>query len=292
MKKFLFALCIVMSCAAEHPQLSPEDSATAEKGLYWLIAGGFCFYKAAGQLMCHLSSDTEYEVLGMRKLSPEFKERVERLVNDLGITEQLEFRRFNKKSECGSPAAASSRCLYFEEKACAACSDQELRAIIAHEYAHLKERHNTVSLVTFLALPFLAQALISGYLTVSAKLIESIPDTKYRWIVHFVHKPFEWLLSSPLGTCYISTALAIKLSRYQEYRADRYAVQMHPENRDGLISFFAQCAHDDLMFADRDGMTHPALNKRIAALQRDDEELVALSEFEIHNGKNTSTSVA
>ncbi len=28
--------------------------------------------------MCLLSSDTEYEVLGMRKLSQEFKERVER----------------------------------------------------------------------------------------------------------------------------------------------------------------------------------------------------------------------
>lgn len=151
-------------------------------------------------------------------------------------------------------------------------TQDEIEAVIAHELAHLSERHSTV--MTFL------QGMAMPLVVPAALLVGSMISLLYGvrgFRVYFVNAYSLFSLSLfPLTSILIAL-----VSRHWEYRADAIAAQLvgsdryiaalrclhgmffqHPD----LLSMTVMAAHENRR--DEWALSHPGLHKRIAALHR------------------------
>jgi len=140
--------------------------------------------------------------------------------------------------------------------------------IMAHEMAHYVEKHIYIGIAGYLLLSF-----VGLYLT--AKLL--------KWLVErfgpiFNISSWKNISSLPLILCIISilsfasSPLSNAVSRYQETRADRYAIEM-TRNREAAIDTFQQLTITGLSQVNPPALvkwfryTHPSMLERITFLE-------------------------
>ncbi len=137
-------------------------------------------------------------------------------------------------------------------------TDDEVRAIAAHEVAHLRYRHPLRALIYSLLLILLIIAMtfiIRGYVPREAPLGP------------LIHSPFLICLASPL----ISVFWTNPRSRKHEFEADQFAAELVGDADVVIrallkIAEFSHSVHELNMF-DQTAATHPSFRRRVKALQ-------------------------
>jgi Zn-dependent protease with chaperone function len=150
--------------------------------------------------------------------------------------------------------------------------DDEILFIMAHEMAHYVEKHIYIGIAGYLALTFVGLWLISRLMN---------------WIVrrwgHFLKissvdsissLPLFLLLTAVL--LFASSPISNYISRYQETRADRYAIEM-TENKEAAISAFQELTRAGLSQVNPPLLvkwlryTHPSMLERISTIEQNDK---------------------
>lgn len=274
-------LCLITNNELQADFSTPAQEEQTLTGIYWLLAGSYCWHTAGIRIAAACATKFEYESLGMRKLTPDMELRVRKLLDDLHIDPEhtISLRRFNTSAECGTPAAATSHTIYINQEECATYSDKELRAILAHEWTHLSEKHVTISIPLYICIPFLAEGIVRSTLWLGNEAIKSVTSWKVKLACNAVHAACSWVAATGLPTCLLAMSVSSYLERYSEYRADKQAAVLHADNTQGLIQSFKRLAQDNPAAIDRCSLTHPSLRNRIQALggtAEDEAELDAL----------------
>lgn len=154
--------------------------------------------------------------------------------------------------------------------------DDEILFIMAHEMAHYVEKHIYIGIASYLAFTFVGLWLI-------ARLMNWIVQ---RWghmlkiaaVDHLSSLPLFLLLTAVL--LFASSPLSNYMSRYQETRADRYAIEM-TGNREAAIGAFQELTRAGLSQVNPPLLVkwlrygHPSMVERISMIEqtKDNKEI-------------------
>lgn len=147
--------------------------------------------------------------------------------------------------------------------------DDEILFIMAHEMAHYVEKHIYIGIASYLALTFVGLWLI-------ARLMNWIVQ---RWghmlkiaaVDHLSSLPLFLLLTAML--LFASSPLSNYMSRYQETRADRYAIEM-TGNKEAAIGAFQELTRAGLSQVNPPLLVkwlrygHPSMVERISMIEQ------------------------
>ena len=149
--------------------------------------------------------------------------------------------------------------------------EDEILFIMAHEMAHYVEKHIYFGIAGYLAMIFvglwLTQKLMNGIIRRWGRILK-IPS-----ISSISSLPLFLLLTSVL--LFLSSPLSNYVSRYEELRADRYAIEM-TKDQDPAISAFQELTRSGLSQVNPPLLvkwlryTHPTMLERISTVENTD----------------------
>jgi STE24 endopeptidase len=150
--------------------------------------------------------------------------------------------------------------------------DDEILFIMAHEMAHYVEKHIYIGIAGYLALTFVGLWLIARLMNWIVKRWGSI--LKISSVSSISSLPLFLLLTSVL--LFASSPISNYISRYQETRADRYAIEM-TENKEAAISAFQELTRAGLSQVNPPLLvkwlrySHPSMLERISTIEQYNE---------------------
>ena len=150
--------------------------------------------------------------------------------------------------------------------------DDEILFIMAHEMAHYVEKHIYIGIGGYLALTFVGLWLIARLMNWIVKRWGSI--LKISSVNSISSLPLFLLLTAIL--LFASSPISNYISRYQETRADRYAIEM-TENKEAAISAFQELTRAGLSQVNPPLLvkwlrySHPAMLERISTIEQHNE---------------------
>lgn len=151
--------------------------------------------------------------------------------------------------------------------------DDEVLFIMAHEMAHYVEKHIYIGIAGYLLLSFVGLWLISKLMNWMIKRWGDV--LKISSVRSISSLPLFLLLASFL--LFVSSPLSNYISRYQETRADRYAIEM-TENPEAATSSFQELTKAGLSQVNPPSLvkwlrySHPSMLERISTIEKYKEE--------------------
>lgn len=151
--------------------------------------------------------------------------------------------------------------------------DDEILFIMAHEMAHYVEKHIYFGIAGYLALTFVGLWLISRLMNWVVKRWGHI--LKISAVNHISSLPLFLLLSAVL--LFASSPISNYISRYQETRADRYAIEM-TKDKEAAINAFQELTRAGLSQVNPPLIvkwlrySHPSMLDRISTIEQYDDK--------------------
>lgn len=150
--------------------------------------------------------------------------------------------------------------------------DDEILFIMAHEMGHYVEKHIYIGIGGYLALTFVGLWLISRLMSYMVRRWGSV--LKISSVDSISSLPLFLLLTAVL--LFVSSPMSNYISRYQETRADRYAIEM-TGNKEAAISSFQELTRAGLSQVNPPLLvkwlrySHPSMLERISTIEQYDD---------------------
>lgn len=147
--------------------------------------------------------------------------------------------------------------------------DDEILFIMAHEMAHYVEKHIYIGIAGYLGLTFIGLWLISRLMNWMVRKWGSV--LKVSSVDSISSLPLFLLLTAVL--LFASSPISNYISRYQETRADRYAIEM-TGNKEAAINAFQELTRAGLSQVNPPFLvkwlryTHPSMLDRISTIEQ------------------------
>ena len=147
--------------------------------------------------------------------------------------------------------------------------DDEILFIMAHEMDHYVEKHIYIGIAGYLVLTFVGLWLIYRFMTWIVRKWGSV--LKISSVDNISSLPLFLLLTAVL--LFVSSPLSNYISRYQETRADRYAIEM-TDNKEAAISAFQELTRAGLSQVNPPLLvkwlrySHPSMLERISTIEQ------------------------
>jgi len=206
------------------------------------------------------------------KAEPVPTDRVEVLANELANQMGVKIKKVVVNSTdlmevCIQGTMSPTGILTLSKGAVDKLTDDELRAIIAHECGHLKMKHHRVR-IAFMASGFVMIALMMAAVPLSARLLgrtSTMPSVFVIFVLTFATMPFR-----------------VKTMQKQESEADRLGLEA-TRNYLAIESAFQKMVANSPLpgMHDIDVKNHPAIGKRLSALREQARAMGLPTEQEI-----------